>query len=275
MPRYRLTVAYDGTNFHGWQKQHPPVGEPLRTVQEVLEQAVRHVVREDVQVDGASRTDSGVHAMGQIAAFTTMREIAQPSLLAAINARLPADVLVREICMVRETFEPIAACTRKAYRYTVQFGSPRVVMRPLFDRFFVARSPYELHVEDMQQAAQHLVGEHDFASFTRVQHGKESTVRRIDACSVIRDPIHAHRLQIEVIGPGFLYNMVRIIAGTLIEVGRGKFQPDDVTTILAARDRSAAGPTMPPEGLCLLWIEYPPDTVLAGDARGAAGMECG
>ncbi len=254
MPRYKLTVAYDGTHFHGWQKQQPPNAEPLRTVQGVLEETVRQVVREAVNVDGASRTDSGVHARGQTAAFTTVAMIEPDAMLRAINSRLPADALVTGIEEVDATFEPISQAQRKSYRYSIHHGHPKNVLRPLWDRHFFTKVHYALDPERMQQAAAHLVGEHDFASFTRLHHGRESTVRTVESCEIVQGD--DHRMYIDVTGPGFLYNMVRIIAGTLVEVGRGKCEPNDVMNILAARDRAAAGPTMPPEGLCLMWIVY-------------------
>jgi len=254
MPRYKLTVAYDGTNFHGWQKQESPDAQPLRTAQGVLEEVVRQVVREAVNVDGASRTDSGVHARGQTAAFTTQSSIEPSAIMRAINSRLPADALITAVEEVSTSFEPISHALRKQYRYSIHHGHPNNVLRPLFDRHFVAQVHYALDPDRMRAAAAHLVGEHDFASFTRLHHGRESTVRTVDACEIIATD--EHRLYIDITGPGFLYNMVRIIAGTLVEVGRGKFDPEDIPAILAARDRAAAGPTMPPEGLCLMWIAY-------------------
>ncbi|MEM7230351.1 MAG: tRNA pseudouridine(38-40) synthase TruA [Planctomycetota bacterium] len=254
MPRYKLTVAYDGTDFHGWQKQHPPGCEPLRTVQGVMEAAVQTVVREDVNIIGASRTDSGVHARGQVVAFSTWTRIEPRRMVMAINSRLPDDVQVRHVEIVPESFAPITDCTSKGYRYRLAFGRRKSALRPLFDRHITAWTAYELDVERMQAAAEHLVGEHDFASLTRLHHGRESTVRTIHACSVSQ--VSARRCAIDVSGSGFLYNMVRIIAGTLLEVGRGALQPDDIPGVLDARDRRAAGPTMPPEGLSLMWVAY-------------------
>lgn len=260
MPRYMLTVAYDGTNFHGWQKQ-APLGDAnaLRTVQGVLEEAVRQVVREDVNVVGASRTDSGVHAEGQVAAFSTSSDIPLERLPAAINSRLPDDVQVRAARIVPEAFGPITDAEAKGYRYQIAHGCRNDVPRPLFDRHFVFWTAYDLDPLRMHEAARHIVGEHDFTSFTRLHHGRESTVRTVFDCAV-----HAtseHRCEITISGNGFLYNMVRIIAGTLVEVGRGEIAPDDIPAIIAARDRTKAGPTLPPEGLCLMWIRYP-DRVL-------------
>jgi tRNA pseudouridine38-40 synthase len=256
MPRYMLTVAYDGTNFHGWQKQ-TPLGDAdaLRTAQGVLEEAVQQVVREDVNVVGASRTDAGVHAEGQVAAFTSAQEIPVERLPAAINARLPDDLQVRGARIVPDTFSPITDAVSKGYRYTFAHGCRIDHPRPLFDRHFVFWTAYDLDSRKMHDAAQHFRGEHDFTSFTRLHHGRDSTVRTIFDCEV-----HAtgeHRCEMNISGGGFLYNMVRIIAGTLVEVGRGELAVEDIPRIIEARDRTQAGPTLPPEGLCLMWIKYP------------------
>ena len=254
MPRYKLTVAYEGTNYHGWQKQEPPDGEPLRTVQGVLEEAVRLVVRERVNVMGASRTDAGVHARGQVAAFTSTQTIPVKRLPAAISSRLPDDIQVVRATEVGPTFSPISDCEAKGYRYRLAYGARGCPRPPLFNRHITTWTPYALDLDRMQQAANHLVGEHDFASLTRKNHGRDSTVRTIHACTVTA--VNRRRCRIDVSGNGFLYNMVRIIAGTLLEVGRGQVEPDAIPGIVAARDRMAAGPTLPPDGLFLMWIRY-------------------
>ncbi len=295
MPRYKITIAYDGTDFHGWQRQHDtrnegphhedaahrpptPVGgtadhtspdsesfdsapdlaptprRPLRTVQHVLEHAIREVVREPVIVTGASRTDAGVHARGQVAAFTTTREIPVEKLPRAITSRLPGDVIVRKAEIVSESFDPIRDAIAKGYRYRI-VHSCATEQRPLFNRHFVTSTAHRLDPARMNEASRLLIGEHDFASFTRIAQGRESTVRTIYQCKV--DRTSKRRCHIDVVGNGFLYNMVRIIAGTLLEVGRGAMEPERMPEILGARDRSAAGPTLPPNGLCLMWVRYP------------------
>ncbi len=349
MPRYKLTIAYDGTDFCGWQKQEPPadmevepgkvlgaaervqsskfkvqsadaaageepVIEPtretgsrerivLRTVQEVVERAVREVVNEPVEVRGASRTDAGVHARGQVAAFTCSgrdeeterrRDEVSPltplplhpftpsrsgwplsrgtdRLMQAINARLPEDVLVVGAEVVHDSFDPISDCVAKGYPYTLHVSRDR----PLFDRRFVHHVWVPLDVDAMRRAAERIVGEHDFAAFAKAGHGRETTVRTVFGCGVVESGTSAHqhsdtgaqghrgtgdwsrRLRIEVSGNGFLYNMVRIIAGTLVEVGRGRLTPDDVSATIESQDRRRAGPTLPPHGLCLEWVRYP------------------
>lgn len=261
-----LTVAYDGTDFHGWQKQEPPDAAPLRTVQGVLEETIRLVLRQPgIRVTGASRTDAGVHALGQVAAFTAETSIPTERLARALSSRLPEDVQVLRAAIAPDAFDPISHARRKTYRYSLVHGGPRSTMKepsslhappPLFDRRFVTYTWHRLDAEAMHDAAQHLVGEHDFASFAQISHGRTTTVRTIFDCAVLAT--EPSRCQIEITGSGFLYNMVRIIAGTLVEIGRGKRTPADIPAILAARDRRAAGPTLPPHGLCLRSIEYDP-----------------
>jgi tRNA pseudouridine38-40 synthase len=276
VPRYRLTIAYDGSDFHGWQKQHVPLdhpaaqhaigpafGEPedqrvpIRTVQHVVEQAARKVFRQPVELLGASRTDAGVHALAQCAAFTCTNEIPRApdeKLVRAINDKLPDDVLVTDCQPTHESFDPISDCLAKAYRYTL-CTQPE---RPLWERRYMTHTRYDLDAPVMHEAAQLLVGEHDFASFATAGHGRDSTVRTIHSCKVTQDS--PGRVVMDIAGSGFLYNMVRIIAGTLREVGRGKFQVSDVARILETRNRADAGPTLGPEGLRLEWIQYPQDS---------------
>lgn len=276
MPRYRLTVAYDGTEFKGWQKQHPRDAAPLRTVQGILESCARAVMKEPVVLMGASRTDSGVHALGQTAAFSSERALAPERLMRALNSWLPADVMVSRVGVVDPDFNPISHAREKQYRYVIGHGGKRGAPRPLFDRAAVTFSPEIMDAGAMQRAAEHLVGTHDFAAFTRLHHGRESTVRTVTGCRATADG--PHRVRIDVTGEGFLWNMVRIIAGTLHEVGRGRMAVDDVPSVIASGDRRRAGPTMPPEGLSLLWIRYdgdPPAAELAAavEAHGAAGAD--
>ncbi|MBT4768094.1 MAG: tRNA pseudouridine(38-40) synthase TruA [Phycisphaerae bacterium] len=254
--RIKLTVAYDGTSFFGWQKQHPPNEDPLRTAQGVLEQAVRAVVREEVSVHGASRTDSGVHAIGQVAAFDTTCAMDVDRFAPAISSRLPEDIRVVAAEVVPDAFNVIGDVVGKEYAYSVAFGRREAHQRPLFDRHHLAWVPWDLDCDVMNRAAASLAGRHDFASFTRLNHGRESTVRTITACEVVfPEPQVAI---ITVRGEGFLWNMVRILVGTLVEVGAGRRCADSMPAVIEAAERSAAGVTMPPEGLMLNWIEYGP-----------------
>ncbi|MCB9840500.1 MAG: tRNA pseudouridine(38-40) synthase TruA [Phycisphaeraceae bacterium] len=302
MPRYRLTIAYDGSEFHGWQKQEPPDpdapvavspgvdGAPsarprieMRTVQGVVERAVREVVREPVVLLGASRTDAGVHARGQVAAFTSVDHPVDPEpgyaheqkgirvgwpaergtepLLRAINSRLPEDVLVVAAAPTTPAFDPIRGAVRKCYSYTFHVSKHRA----LWDRRFVHHVWTALDAGAMAAAAAGLVGTHDFAGFAAAGHGRLTTVRTVFACRVEARPAPsaidpgAVRVRVEVEGDGFLYNMVRIIAGTLHEVGRGKIGAEQIPAIVASLDRRRAGPTIPASGLCLEWIRYEGD----------------
>lgn len=255
--RYKLTIAYDGHGFHGWQRQtQPNPGDPdgprieLRTVQQVVERAVIETVRQPVTLIGASRTDARVHAVGQVAAFTAETRIPTERLHLAINARLPEDADIREAVEAPETFDPIKDAVRKQYQYTLHIAEAR----PLTDRHRVYHCFTPIDITLMQDAAARLVGEHDFESFASIHHGRTSTVRTVYDCRV--EQTSDDRVVIAIEGNGFLYNMVRIVAGTLVEVGRGRFRPEDIDAMLAAKDRRSAGPTLPPEGLCLMWIDY-------------------
>lgn len=277
MPRYALFLAYEGTAFHGWQKQEvaeasaasdradptlipaKPGTVALRTVQAVVEKAVRHAVRDEVTLIGASRTDAGVHAKGQIACFTSEPDgkgrgwpIARglAPLVRAVNARLPEDVLVHAARVVPDNFNVIGDATRKEYSFVFHDSRDR----PLWDRNRVTQVWHPLDAERMQQAAHYLVGEHDFAGLCAADHGRSSTIRTIYRCDVERTL--PNRIEMRIEGNGFLYNMVRIIAGTLSDVGRGRFAPEHIHTILKACDRAQAGTTLDPHGLSLEWIEY-------------------
>ena len=257
MARYRLIVAYDGTAFHGWQKQAPSIGENLRTVQEDLELAIRGAMLQPIRLHGASRTDAGVHARGQVAVFDADTDIDPFRMLCAINSKLPSDIRIVHADLVPFEFNPIADCISKGYRYTLAHGCKDPRRKPLFDRHFVATTAHELDIDAMQKAGAHLVGEHDFAAFAKINHGRETTIRTVDACSV--HEISPWKIAIDVSGNGFLWNMVRIIAGTLVDVGRGKTKADDIPNLILSLDRQQTGMTMPPEGLSLEWVKYPED----------------
>ena len=250
--RYKLVIAYDGTDFHGWQKQTPPDEPPLRTVAGELEAALVRLLDQPINLIGASRTDAGVHARGQVGQFDAAVRIPIERLADAINSRLPQDIELVSAQVIDNTFDAIGGCRSKQYRYRI-FNSRR---RPLDRRRYVWHCWTSLDVDRMNAGAARLVGTHDFAGFAAAGHGRLSTVRTITGCRVERpDPagVEAHVI---VEGNGFLYNMVRIIAGTLVEIGRGRFEPDVIDTVIASGDRSRAGPTLPPEGLWLEWIEY-------------------
>ena len=242
--RIMLTVAYDGTNYCGWQVQ--PNGT---TVEGVLNESLSRLLQEDITVIGASRTDSGVHALCNVAVFDTTSPIPGAKMSYALNQRLPEDIRIVDSKEVAADFHPRHCESRKTYEYHIvnaPFPNP---MKRLYCHFTYA----PCDVAAMQEAAACLVGEHDFKSFCTVGAQVESTVRTITDLQVFaREDV----IIIRVTGNGFLYNMVRILAGTLLEVGYGKRKPEDMEAVLAAKDRQAAGPTAPAKGLRLVKYEF-------------------
>jgi tRNA pseudouridine38-40 synthase len=255
--RYRLTLAYRGTRYHGWQTQPmlesfkgdpPPEGQGLPTIQETISRALASVVNHPVSVVGSSRTDAGVHAKGQIAHFDTDQvQIPAEGIRRAVNHALPDDILIHAIEPVPDTFDAITSTTAKRYQYFIWNASDR----PVFFADLAWHRWQKLDIERMESAAARFVGTHDFASFAKPGHGRENTVRTVSACEISYRP---PRLVIGIEGSGFLWQMVRIMTGTLVEVGLGRYWPARVGEMLAARDRAAAGATAPPHGLCLHWI---------------------
>ena len=255
--RYKLTIAYRGTHYHGWQEQgwidsykgaKPSEGEGIPTIQETVTRAIQHVVQHPMTLCGSSRTDAGVHAKGQVAHFDTHQvQIPAEGMRKGINSRLPEDILVRAVEPVPDTFDAINSTVSKRYQYSIWNAEDR----PLFFPELAWHRWQRLDLDAMRQAAAHFVGEHDFTSFARPGHGRESSVRTVLDCSVSR---RGAILVVGVEGTGFLWNMVRIMVGTLVEVGLGRHAPEAVPQMLAARDRQAAGSTAPPHGLYLQWI---------------------
>ncbi len=244
MKRVKLVVAYDGTNYHGWQVQDNGI-----TIEEVLNRTISELVQEDIKVIGASRTDAGVHACGNVAVFDTESRIPGDKFSFALNQRLPDDIRIQESCEVDADFHPRYADTVKTYEYNIlnrRFELPS-------KRLYAAFCYYPMDIERMNQAAAYLVGEHDFKSFCSTGAQVQTTVRTIYAVNVTKEDDMVH---IRITGNGFLYNMVRIIAGTLMQVGTGLMEPEQVKEILEARDRSKAGPTAVAKGLTLVEIRY-------------------
>ena len=244
--RIKLVVAYDGTNYCGWQVQ--PNGE---TIEGVLNRELSSLLGGDIKVTGASRTDSGVHSLGNVAVFDTDTRIPPEKISYALNIRLPEDIVVQDSCEVAPDFHPRHCNSRKTYEYRILNRRFAMPTRRL-DTYFYHRP---LDVERMQQAARYLEGTHDFKSFCSVNTVVEDTVRTIYTLQVIKDADDI--ITIRVQGSGFLYNMVRILAGTLIQVGIGAMEPEQMTEILEAKDRSASGPTAPAQGLTMMGIEFP------------------
>lgn len=279
MRTFKLTIAYDGTEFAGWQVQ------PERpTIQSALQSAVRSVVKEDLSVVGSGRTDAGVHAVAQVASCVVSRWRATAAELArALNANLPDTISIVEAEEAAEGFHALRDAIGKRYRYQLRVGGPR---DPFGDRFnWHLRRP--LDIDAIRDAASRLVGRHDFASFQAAGSERKTTVRHVRACDVTvirtspdstpptdgvprvesaRDDNPPTRIAIEVEADGFLYNMVRNIVGTLVEVGRGKREPASIEAVLQARNRDAAGPTAPAHGLLLLRVDYPPPDDASEDA---------
>jgi tRNA pseudouridine38-40 synthase len=266
MTTFRITLAYDGTDFVGWQRQATGT-----SVQGLLEEALRALDGRAVAVAGAGRTDAGVHALAQVAAFTLERSLQPDGVVRALNARLPDAVRVLAADEVPCSFNPRFDACAKTYRYRIWNGE---VVSP-FERRYAWHMPGPLDVETMRQAARVIEGTHDFAAFQSAGTDVTTTVRRIVASriadcgfspasphstigtqSAIRNPQPAMLLCYEITGTGFLRHMVRAIVGSLVEIGRGRRPVDWLTQVLESRDRAKAGPTAPPHGLFLVGVEY-------------------
>lgn len=244
MKRIKLTIAYDGTNYCGWQIQPNGI-----TIEEVLNKALTKMLGEEIIIIGASRTDSGVHAMGNVAVFDTETTIPADKIGVALNQRLPDDIVIMKSEGVPLDFHPRYCNCSKTYEYHI-INTRIPIPTKRLTNYFVS---YVLDIDKMRQAASYLVGEHDFVSFCNVRTDVENTVRTITELDILTN---GNEITIRITGNGFLYNMVRIIVGTLIRVGRGFYEPEKVKEILEAKDRKAAGVTAPAHGLMLVEIKY-------------------
>jgi tRNA pseudouridine38-40 synthase len=242
--KIKLRIQYDGTAYHGWASQP---GMP--TIQGTLLDAIEKLTCSQVDLLGSSRTDAGVHAIGQVAAFTIDSPVPTENFARALNNMLPDDIVITEAADVPDSFDPISDTQSKIYRYSVD-TSP--VRSPMHIRYCWHR-PGVLSVEAMQEAADILLGTHDFKSFASAADTRQSSVRTILKCDVAGQE---NWITFDVQADGFLYNMVRNIVGTLVEVGRGRWTASDIERILAAADRTQAGPIAPASGLCLMKIFY-------------------
>lgn len=245
MKRVMLTVAYDGTNYSGWQIQPNAV-----TIESVLTGCLEDLLGSPVKLTGASRTDAGVHALGNVAVFDTSARMPAEKISYALNTRLPMDIRIQDSREAPGDFHPRFCKSVKTYEYRIlnrRFPDPT---RRLYALFYY----YPLDVEKMRAAAACLAGEHDFKSFCTHKEEVENTVRTIYSAEVEKE---GDMITIRLCGNGFLYNMVRIIAGTLLRVGSGYYGPEEIPAILNARDRRMAGETAPPQGLTLMRIAYP------------------
>ena len=244
----KITLAYDGRAYAGWQVQPD---EP--TVQAALELAWNEITGERLRLTAAGRTDSGVHALGQVAAVSTNSRLPNDELVQALNAKLPADVAVLSVQDAPQEFHATYDAQRKTYRYHIHNGR----IRNVFDREFSWHYPQPLDVPAMHQAGQALVGRHDFSSFQSAGSPRPDSVRTIHALAVQRGSGESEeQISVEITGDGFLYNMVRSIVGTLVQVGKGAHAAQWVADVLQAQDRKAAGPTAPAHGLFLVSVEY-------------------
>ena len=245
MRRILLVIEYDGTDYHGFQRQDAR----LRTVQGELEAGLARVLGEEVTVAGAGRTDARVHAIGQAATFDTNRPIPVENVVGALNSTLPGDVTVVSAEEVALSFHPRRDAKRKQYCYRIL---NRTLPSPFINRYaWHLREP--LDAERMQAAADRLVGEHDFAAFCASGSTVKTTVRKLQRVDVARE---GDTIEVRIEGNGFLYMMVRIIVGTLVEVGAGRMSAEQVAEILAGGDRRAAARTAPPQGLTLIEVSY-------------------
>lgn len=243
----KLTIAYDGTEYAGWQIQ-----PSARTVQAALAEAWQAITGEQPTLTASGRTDAGVHALGQVVGLATESELPIERLRQGLNAKLPEDIVVQTVEPAPAGFHATHDALKKLYRY--QIHNSRV--RPLMDRRYRWHLPQPLDVEVMQAAGDILVGRHDFACFETAGSERSSTVRTLTQVGVGQGGSAGEWIDINVEGDGFLYNMVRGIVGTLVEVGRGARDPQWVAEVLASRDRRTAGPNAPALGLVLVRVDY-------------------
>lgn len=244
MKRVRLTVAYDGTAYHGWQVQPNGV-----TIEEVLNKKLSELLSEPIAVIGASRTDSGVHARGNVAVFDTVNRMPADKISFALNQRLPADIRIQKSEEVPADWHPRRCNCVKTYEYRILNRQMEIPTERLYSHFCY----FPLDVDKMRQAAGYMEGEHDFTSFCTVRTQATSMVRTVYSIRI--DKVD-DMIAIRICGNGFLYNMVRIIVGTLMKVGTGFYPPEHVPEILAAKNRQAAGPKVPAAGLTLISLKY-------------------
>ena len=244
LKRVKLTISYDGTNYCGWQVQNNGVA-----VQNVINQHLSELLGETIETVGASRTDTGVHALGNVAIFDTNHRMPAEKIAFAMNTRLPEDIRIEKSEEVDDQWHPRYVESVKTYEYKIL---NRCMPIPTL-RLYSHHCYVPLDVDKMREAARYIVGEHDFKSFCGTGAQVKTTVREVISLNI--DKVE-DLITIRVTGKGFLYNMVRIIAGTLMDVGRGHYPPEKVEEIIAACDRDAAGPTAPARGLTLVKIEY-------------------
>lgn len=246
MRNFKLILSYDGSRYKGWQR----LGKGENTIQAKLEQVIGRMTGTEVEVIGSGRTDAGVHAMGQVCNFHCDTDMTENEILFHLRRYLPEDIGVLSIEEVDARFHARLNAVRKTYRYRIWNSDAPCV----FQRKYLWKLPESLDVPAMQKVAEQFLGTHDFLAFCSNKHFRKSSVRTIYALTVEQQ---GEALVITVTGDGFLYNMVRIIVGTLVEVGMGQRSAEEIPTIFQSRRRENAGITAPPEGLCLMEVQYP------------------
>ena len=244
MRNIRLTIEYDGKEFNGWQKQPNKLN-----IQGNLEKVISDLTKEEIEIIGSGRTDAGVHALGQVANFKTNSNIPIEKFAIAINSRIKQSIRIKKAEEVDERFHSRYNCKRKTYRYIINTSETGSAIY----RNLEYNIKMQLNVKKMQEAVKFFVGEHDFSAFKSSGTSSKSSVRTIYNAKVEQD---GERIIIELTGNGFLYNMVRIISGTIVEVGLNKIKPEDITKIIESKNRQNAGKTLPPCGLYLVSVEY-------------------
>lgn len=244
MRNIKLTIEYQGKDFNGWQKQPNKLN-----IQGEIERAIGSITGEEIDLIGSGRTDAGVHSLGQVANFKTNSTLPIEKFALAINSRLKKSIVIKHAEEVEEQFHSRYSVHSKKYRYVINNSSTgTAIYRELEYQF-----PLPLNIEKMQQAAKYLEGEHDFSAFKASGTSSKNSVRKIFKAEVEKQD---ERVYIELTGSGFLYNMVRIIAGTLLDVGTGKIQPEEIPEIIKSKDRKKAGKTLPAVGLYLVEVMY-------------------
>lgn len=245
MRNIKLTIEYDGKDFNGWQKQPNKLN-----IQGTIEQAIERITGEKVDLTASGRTDAGVHAIGQVANFKTNSNLPIDKFPIAINSNLKKSIIIKSAEEVEDRFHSRLNCKRKTYRYIINNSKYGTAIY----RNLETHIPLKLDIDKMKKAVKYFEGEHDFKAFKASGTSSKSSVRTIYKAEVIKKD--NDRIYIELTGSGFLYNMVRIIAGTLMDVGLGKIEPEDIKKIINSKDRQNAGKTLPPQGLYLLNVEY-------------------
>ena len=245
MRNIKLVIEYDGKDFNGWQKQPTKLN-----IQGEIERAIKQITGEDVDLTASGRTDAGVHALGQVANFKTNSNIPIEKIPIALNSNLKKSIVIKSAEEVEERFHSRLNCKRKTYRYIINNSKYGTAIY----RNLETHIPMKLDIQKMQEAVTYFEGEHDFKAFKASGTSSKSSVRTIYNAEVI--DAGNERIYIELTGNGFLYNMVRIIAGTLVEVGLGKIEPNEIKTIIESKKRENAGKTLPPQGLYLVKVEY-------------------